>query len=164
MAAHGKSRWVTRVSPLSTGLRGAGTIRPTGLTKKVLMSMKLFELKKEREEALNAAERVLKVAESAGREMTASEVNLCDSHLKRATAFNPDIERMEKANTLRGVFGSRVPNSTSENRPQPLLQPQPSESKMVLSAGYPDAFQEYIRSGGTQVSVALYEGSNSGGG
>jgi HK97 family phage major capsid protein len=123
--------------------------------------MRLFELKKTRETALNKAESLVAAAQNAGREMTASEQSDYDIAMNAVQAINPQIKRIERDNTLRThmVNGVLMPgNNNGEGRS--FAKPAPR----ILSPEYADAFFSYIASNGAKMDAALYEGSNPAGG
>ena len=126
--------------------------------------MHLFELRKQREFALNKADSIVKAAENARRPLTDNEDLEIASSMAAVNALNPQIKKLEGSNTLatqypRGAViidggGARV---------------QRQAAKKVLSAEYESAFYDYIANAGKgplspEVSAALYEGSSSQGG
>jgi HK97 family phage major capsid protein len=68
------------------------------------MSMRLFEMKQNRTAALDAAERILNVAEKANRSLTAAETTLVDEHMREVSALNLKIEPIESRSTIRQMF------------------------------------------------------------
>jgi HK97 family phage major capsid protein len=122
--------------------------------------MKLFELKKQREEALNRADVILKSAESQKRALAVHETIAIDSCMQEVHALNPQIKKIEDGNTVFGQF----PNAASL-----LSVGQPGRGfektqKKALSATYGDDFMKYLRTSGREIGAALYEGSDSAGG
>src|SRR6266478_2505923 len=175
MAAHGKSRWVTRVGPLYNGVERRGNktgrlavgtrdpasgprIQPTGLQKRNFM--KLSELKHERAFALAKAENILKAAESADRKLTETEESDYSLAMRAVDALNPQIGKIERQNTLRSHFpDGRVIPATGN-----LRQAHTPSTPKVLSAEYYDDFHSWVGSRGESIGAALYEGSGSAGG
>jgi HK97 family phage major capsid protein len=64
------------------------------------MSMNLFQMKQDRQAALNAAEHILARSEADKRQPTAAEGQLMDERMREVTALNAKIESIEKVNTL----------------------------------------------------------------
>lgn len=117
----------------------------------------LFELKKQREEALNKAESIIAVAENAKRPLTENEAKDVDTAMAEASALAPQIERIEKMNTLRSQFP----------KGQVIADPTAAEGKSgksVFSAQYAADYAKYLSSMGREIGAAMYEGSNAGGG
>jgi HK97 family phage major capsid protein len=123
------------------------------------MSMHLFELKKERNAALEAADALLAVGERGNRGLTAAENESFDSKMAEVGRLGKQIEVIESRNTLRNHLtdGKLLPGNGNG---AVITKPQPK----TLSAEYVSDFFEHIVSGGRKVTSALYEGSNAAGG
>lgn len=65
------------------------------------MSMRLFELQKERQAALDASEKILARAENAKSDVTAEENKLLDEHMAAVKKLNKEIQTIESKNTIR---------------------------------------------------------------
>jgi HK97 family phage major capsid protein len=66
--------------------------------------MTLFEMKQERQTALDAADRVLARAENEKRNTTAAENALVDEHMRAVKALNAKINPIEATNTITSMF------------------------------------------------------------
>ncbi|MBZ5532713.1 MAG: phage major capsid protein [Acidobacteriia bacterium] len=66
--------------------------------------MNLFEMRKERHQALQAADAILARAEGAKREMTAQETVIFDQHMTEVKKLNEKIDPIEAKNTLARQF------------------------------------------------------------
>jgi HK97 family phage major capsid protein len=124
----------------------------------------LFDMKKQRHHALNKADGILKLAENANRELTASEQQDVDVCMTTVHALNPKIELIESKNTLAPLFnrlGGVALLSQERTSGSPRLLKSPER---VLSHDYVEAFYSNLASKGTQPSAALYEGSDGAGG
>ncbi len=75
------------------------------------MSMKLFELKRERETVMAAADEILKRAEDGKRELTADETKLIDLHMEKVTRLNKQIKPLDANNTLAALFAQHGPSA-----------------------------------------------------
>jgi HK97 family phage major capsid protein len=64
----------------------------------------LFELKQNREAALVKAEAIISASERAKRALTAEETKQCDAAMAEVNSLNPQIDAIEKVNTMRSVF------------------------------------------------------------
>ena len=128
--------------------------------------MKLFELKQQREAALQKTESIIKTAEHAGRDFTAAESMEMDNVNLAVTALNQQISAIERKNTLGSVLrlngGVLIPGSASTGENGARRFSKPSGAR--LSDGYADDFFAYIASSGKEMGAALYEGSNGAGG
>jgi hypothetical protein len=62
--------------------------------------MNLFEMKKDKQAALDAAEAVLERAEKAGRDLNAQETALFDTHMNTAKQLSAKIKPIEEKNTI----------------------------------------------------------------
>jgi HK97 family phage major capsid protein len=122
--------------------------------------MQIFQLKKQRETALDKADSIIKAAERAGRTLTAAEDLDVEIAMAAVTSLNPQIEAIEKKNTILQAFPTgRVltdgPGSSTLQHRRP---------KQTLSVEYLNGFYEWLQSGCMKTSAALYEGTNTGGG
>ncbi|MEG9435302.1 phage major capsid protein [Edaphobacter sp. HDX4] len=124
------------------------------------MSKNLFELKADREAALNRAETVLKAAETRGRQMTSSETAEYDEHIAEADSLGRRVKEREAKSTLRHMMkdGMLIPGSSAAAKTSTVAQ------RKFLSSEYNEAFFGYIASSGTRMESALYEGSDGSGG
>lgn len=116
------------------------------------MSMKLFDLKSQHHHALNKAESIVKVAENAGREMTATEALDFDTAMTAVRALAPKIAASEKVNTLTRFF-NQDGKLMNVNGAAPG-----SRNQTPMSEDYTNAFLSFIRSGGKQATDSLSEG------
>ena len=126
--------------------------------------MNVLETKKQRQECLDAADLILKRAESTGAKLTASEEAEIDAHMRAVARFNTQIELSDKRNTIKQLqtpAGHLIPGSPNAKEGRPFTKPQPVKT---LSSDYAEAFYDYIASNGAKVGAALYEGSNPAGG
>jgi HK97 family phage major capsid protein len=119
--------------------------------------MNLFELKAQREHALAKADSIVKAAEAAHRSFTASEQLEVDTAMLAVKSLNPRIKEIESKNTITKMFPNGVVLVDGGRK-------YTVQKQVNLSADYPDAFYQYVRSGGREVSAALYEGSEGAGG
>jgi HK97 family phage major capsid protein len=131
---------------------------------------KFFELKQQHAHALNKADSILRAAEEAGRELTATESMDVDTCMAAVNALKPQIEDIKSKNTLLSMFrdGKPLPGSVllggqSEDGPTTTRAFQKSAPKK-LTAEYADAFFDWIGTRGQKPSAALYEGSGPAGG
>lgn len=117
---------------------------------------KLFDLKKQREFALNRVDSVLRTAKSADRDLTESESQEIDTLQTAVDGLSRKIHAIESKNTV------KVNNSGAlviEGGRQFAIQPQ-----KMLSHDYAEDFFSYISSAGQKIGAALYEGSDAAGG
>jgi HK97 family phage major capsid protein len=66
----------------------------------------LFDMKKERAEALDAADKILKTVEAQKRSVTEEEGTQIDGFIARAAELTPKIETLTRKNTLLAAFGN----------------------------------------------------------
>lgn len=120
-------------------------------------------MKQQRAHALNKADAILKLAENAKRELTASEQQDVDICMTTVGALTPQIQQIESKNTLAPLFKSMggVALLSQEKTGGPRLLKGPERN---LSHDYVEAFFSHVASKGTRVDVALYEGSDGSGG
>lgn len=118
--------------------------------------MDLFSMKAAREAAISKAESFVTAAESASRNMTAEENASFDAAMVEANALTPQIERVEKLNTIRSAFptGQVIPASNGAERPE----------RKTLSKAYAADFWQMLQSKGAKIGAALYEGLDAAGG
>jgi HK97 family phage major capsid protein len=117
----------------------------------------LFEMKKQREEALAKVEAIILAADK--RQMTDQESKDSDAAMAEVEALNPQIARIEKVNTLRALApkGQIVPAV-------PGRAALKQTSRRILSAEYMNEFVEWAASKGRNVGAHLTEGMDSEGG
>ena len=65
------------------------------------MTTNLFELRKQHRETLDSAERITSAA--AGRDLTASESQLFEQHMRQANSLGQKIQERESQSTIRGL-------------------------------------------------------------
>jgi HK97 family phage major capsid protein len=124
--------------------------------------MNLFELKQEQKTALDAAETILKSAETSNRGLTVSETEQYNKHMNSFRDLGASVRAREEQNTIRAAFAANgTPKFVRDNDAQ---QSRASLPLQTLSMDYREAFNEYLSSNGTKISAALYEGSNPAGG
>jgi hypothetical protein len=115
----------------------------------------LFELRKERSVLINKAETLVATAERESRSMTSSENAEFDSLMTAASRLNPQIETIEKANTIRSM--NLIPSNGNGSR---VSKPQPK----TLSHDYVNDLFVAIKSGGRLIGLAQSEGTDALGG
>jgi HK97 family phage major capsid protein len=117
---------------------------------------RLLSLKKDHKEFLDKAESFVQAAETANRPMTADENERMRAAMRCAEALVPEIQGIEKLNTLRAGprgFIESAPQSGAHLHHAPRIAgPAP------LSAEYTAAFLTLLRSGGKQATDTLSEG------
>jgi HK97 family phage major capsid protein len=118
----------------------------------------IFELKKERQEALNAADAVLARAESAGRQLTEAENNILNENMTTVKKLNVRIETREGQTTLRKQFGPHGPFDALRTQAAAPAMPR---GQNPMSADYTESFMSFLRSGGKQATSELSEGFDS---
>lgn len=123
------------------------------------MSMKIFELNREKERAIKRAEALVTAAETEKRTLTALEDVEYESLMQNLREINRDITAIQSKNTIADMFDPKtgMPKAFPGGAGAPPF-------RNTLSADYKQAFAEYVASGGRKIGAALYEGSNSGGG
>lgn len=147
----------------------------------------LFELKKQREEALAKSDAILKAAEANNRPFTEAETVIMAETVKEVEALNPQIASIEKHNTLRAIAprGQIIPAGPAATGHTPSVfsagyasygarvmgkatgHAAAEFSATKFTAEYANAFFAFIASLGrpsAEISAALYEGSSSAGG
>jgi HK97 family phage major capsid protein len=121
--------------------------------------MKLFELRKQRESALAKAEAIVSATEISGRDMTPEQALDYEIAMSAVNSLAPKIQSLEKQNTILKSVGENGTLITGNGARG--IQRRPTQT---LSAEYFNGFYEWLQSGCMNVSGALYEGSNTGGG
>jgi HK97 family phage major capsid protein len=122
---------------------------------------KLMELKQQHSHALNKADNILKTAESAGRLMSDSEQSDFEMAMGAAKALAPQIKSIESKNTMGGLMTGGMLLAGNPNQGNRTVRRGPGTT---FSSDYPDAFHALVKSGGTDLQAALYEGSDGAGG
>src|ERR1700733_7650887 len=119
----------------------------------------LFELKKQREEALASLEGILKATNAESRELTQEEMVKTADVERTLDALNPRIRALEQQNTIRdmvkngrvGMDGSRAPGAFSAFGNSTLIR----GAQAPMAVEYTNAFLAFLRSGGQQASSEL---------
>lgn len=121
--------------------------------------MNLQTMLQQRAAALNKVDAILVAAKAANRGFTESESNDCDAAMAEVHALNPQIERIEKANTLLAQFpqGRVIPGTANHVAPT-------SGVRRVFSKEYMADFSAFLLSRGKTISGTLAEGFDSEGG
>jgi HK97 family phage major capsid protein len=128
---------------------------------------KLHDLKQQHKHAVDKGESIVRAAEAAGRELTATEDADFRMTMKAADALHTEIKVIEKKNTLLSHFTGPHGPFDGANR---LASHEGGRSwrpaeRVTLSEDYATAFHDYVRSNGQNTaSAALYEGAGSSGG
>jgi HK97 family phage major capsid protein len=118
------------------------------------------ELLKQRAFAQSKAESILNAAQLANREMTEAESREFDMATAAVNAINPQIAKIERANTITQhlVNGMLIPAAGN------LRQARTPNAPVVLTEDYYNDFYTWLGSRGQQIGAALYEGSAPAGG
>lgn len=122
-----------------------------------------FELRREEKVALEKMENLVQQAENESRELTASEQTDFDICQRAVKSIKPQLASLQKQNTLRKFVdagGHIIPGGSGSSTPENLMR-KPAQT---LSADYFGDFHRWLQSSGREVSAAMYEGSNTGGG
>lgn len=121
--------------------------------------MHLFELRKQRQFALDKADSLVRAAENARREPTENEALEIASCMSAVNALNPQIKKLESNNTLSGQFprGAVIIDGGGARIQQQAAKP-------TFSPEYASEFYDYIASAGRKIGATLYEGSSAAGG
>src|SRR5690242_7402487 len=115
----------------------------------------LFEMKKQRQHALDKAESLVQAAENAHREMTDAETLDYDTAMAAVNALSPQIKSVEGQNTIfKMMSGGRLITSAPGNALRTVKQ------VIRLSDDYVKDWHEYLLSRGVKIGAALYEGSD----
>lgn len=124
------------------------------------MSMQLFTLRKEREEALAKADSIVRLAETANRAPSASENYAIEIAMKEVAVKNSQIKSLEANNSILTAFpGGRV-IVDAHGGASHLFK----KTEKPLTSEYLGDFYKLVQSGGKEIGAALYEGSNGAGG
>ncbi len=115
--------------------------------------MNLFEMRKQREEALNKADSIVTAAEVAKRPLTADESQTVDTCMKEVNALTPQIKQREDLNTLSAQFSKGVVLTDAHKSGTKLLRP-----RRQLSAEYAEDFFGLLASNGARKGAHLIEG------
>jgi HK97 family phage major capsid protein len=91
--------------------------------------MNYMEMSKQRKEALDAADAILKKAESEKRPLAAEETAQFDAHVAEAAKLGPQLETIRAKNTLLTAFGNNPIALTDVGNPNP----NPGEPQRVLT-------------------------------
>lgn len=120
--------------------------------------MNLFELRKQREEALSKAEAIVAASETGSRAMSEQESKDFDASMAVVNTLTPHIQRIESINTLRAQFpkGQIVPATPGVRKAK--------HGRRVLSAEYLDDFAAFCASKGRVIGSHLAEGMDAEGG
>lgn len=116
---------------------------------------------------LDKGDNIIRAAEAAGRQLTATEDAAFRMSMKAADALHAEIRVIEKKNTLSAFQGRWGDGNAFAG----LLANREggrswhSAERVTLSEDYVNAFHDYVRSNGqNNASAALYEGAGSSGG
>jgi HK97 family phage major capsid protein len=123
--------------------------------------MNLQELVKERQGHIESADKMLRVAENSGRELSTYESQQIDSSMKAVETLNVKIRAIQSNNTVLKNFPSMANLADAGRVGRSRFGKEP---KKVFSEDYGNAFYELIQSAGTKVDAALYEGADGSGG
>lgn len=124
------------------------------------MSTLLFDLRKQREHALNKAESLVAAAEREHRQMTEAESLEVETLTTAANALAPRIQSLESKNTILKNFPRGVDMIVDGGR----QFRRDANKVMQLSDQYATEFFEYVASNGQKIGATLYEGSAGAGG
>lgn len=120
--------------------------------------MNLFDLKKEQKAALDAAETILKSAETSNRGLTVSETEQYNKHMDAFRDFGATVQARQEQNTIRSAFG---PNGFPKWLHDPAATRIANRNQKQMSTDYAESFLSFIRSGGKHATGALSEGFDS---
>jgi HK97 family phage major capsid protein len=121
--------------------------------------MRLFELKQQREAALQKADAILSAAEQGKRDMTPAETEQVTACQAEVAALNPQIQLIESQNTLRAQYPTgRVIADVKPGHAARLNK----LGKKFFSEQYFEDFFAYVTD--RKISAALSEGTNTAGG
>jgi HK97 family phage major capsid protein len=123
----------------------------------------LQELAIQRKHALAKTEAILTAAETGKRELTREESIEFDNQMTAVNVLSKKIEGLQKNSTLRNqmVNGMLIPAGAGAGAPRSL---EKKAQTLHLTEEYLGAFSEWIQSGCSVLSTALYEGSDGAGG
>ena len=104
--------------------------------------MKLFDMKKQRQSALDSAEQIVNTAEAGHRDMTADETARYEMAMTTASALTPKISAIQSRNTMSQFFNQEGQilmdgGLASTNRNQ-----------KPMTEDYTNSFVAFLRSGG----------------
>src|ERR1700692_2676657 len=121
----------------------------------------LFEMKQAREAALAKADAIVTASENGKRALTDAESQICDAEMTQVTALNPNIERVEKINTMR----TQCPTGRviTENRENPATRTNRNRPAW-LTEEYRAAKSAFLASRGRNMSDVLQSGIDEQGG
>jgi HK97 family phage major capsid protein len=129
---------------------------------------KLMDLEQQHKHAFDKADSIITAAETAGRELTATEAADVTMALNATKTLDIQIKTIEKKNTLLSAFQGRGANGDAFAG---LLASREGgrsfgpTDRVVLTEDYANAFHDYVRSNGQNTAnAALYEGAGSQGG
>lgn len=120
--------------------------------------MLLFEMKKQRGEAIAKADAIVTLAEKEKRNLTDAERSDIDASMAAVTTLTPQIDQLDSLNTLRAKLAGTVPVLGGDNGRTARIAPK------TFSREYFEAFWGSMGNRSAAMEAALYEGSNSAGG
>jgi HK97 family phage major capsid protein len=133
--------------------------------------MKLFDMKKRREELLSDCDRMLNAAKDNASGLTPENASKIDEHTAEVNRLSGDIQRIESVNTLRALYptGQVIAdparhNNGNGNHASAGKFRRAMSGKKRLSEDYADAFATWSESRGRILPDALQEGSLGDGG
>jgi HK97 family phage major capsid protein len=123
---------------------------------------RMANLKQERFQLLDQAEKLLSKAES-GEKLSASDETQLTNVQTRAKELSAEISAIEKKNTLLQLVqpGGFLLTDGPDKEGRPLAKGMP---RRILSNDYLTAWSNHVQSGFRKVEAALYEGSDAAGG
>lgn len=122
--------------------------------------MNVFELKQQRQFALDKADKIIAATEGAGRKPTTAESLEVESLMTAVRALTPQIDKSEKQFTLR----EQLVNGKLLGAGMNLRQGRTPNAPVTLSEDYYNSFFTWLGTRGQQMDAALYEGTGSAGG
>jgi HK97 family phage major capsid protein len=120
-------------------------------TKGRIKMAKLLDMKKQRETALAKAESIITASETGNRALTEGESADVDAAMAEVHALNPQIDRVEKMNTLRSAF----PTGRVIAEQSGTAATVATGRRGVFSAEYAADFAAYCASRGTSIGAAI---------
>jgi HK97 family phage major capsid protein len=124
------------------------------------MSMQLFTLRKDREEALAKAESILRLTETANRKPSSTETYAMEIAMQEVSVKNAQIKAIEGNNTLSSMFPTGQVLVDNHGGASHLFK----APKKQLTSEYLGDFYKLVQSGGKEMGAALYEGASGSGG
>jgi HK97 family phage major capsid protein len=115
----------------------------------------LFELKKQREEALAGMEGLMRTAEIDARTFTSAELTILENSKTRIDALNPQIAAIENVNSIRGMIKNGKVGFDGGTH---AFGGRFRGAQVPMTTEYTNAFLAFLRSGGKQASSELSEG------